>query len=241
MAFDLQKISVTQIVSGLIVLGIALCFSTASFSANKVPTSRVDVPLEAQSNDTGISVPTDTLDKQTDKDSPVVEDPVGIEETREAKPVPKILHDLSLLPDAVRETHKNILAAAASGNIENLRPFIKRDEHATNLSLGGFDGDPIEFLKSTSGDPEGQELLAILTEILEAGYVHMDAGTDEELFVWPYFFSVPLGNLTPPQRVELFRILTFGDLEESLSFGGYIFYRAAIKPDGSWSFFLTGD
>ena len=226
---DLQKISVPLRKLGLIALIVfGFCFTTGN-AANKVPISRVEVPLESPAPENpATSVPTDGIDNSAT-------------DSLNANAALEIQHDLSILPAAVRETHTKILAAAASGDIENLRPFIKLTDNATNLSLGGFEGDPIEFLKATSGDPKGQELLAILTEILEAGFVRMDADTEEELFVWPYFFAVSLDKLTPPQRVGLFRILTFGDLEESLSFGGYIFYRTAIRPDGTWSFFLTGD
>ena len=109
------------------------------------------------------------------------------------------------------------------------------------LSLGGLEGDPIEFLKSQSGDAEGREILAILLEVLESGFVHLDAGTDNEVYVWPYFFAVPLDALTPQQKVELFTILTSGDLEEMKSFGAYVFYRVGISPQGRWRFFVAGD
>jgi len=111
----------------------------------------------------------------------------------------------------------------------------------TMLSLGGFDEDPIEFLKSISGDAEGQELLAIITEILEAGFVRLDEGTDREVYVWPYFAAFPLEKLTPVQKVQLFRIITFGDYQDMESFGAYIFYRLGISPEGRWRFFVAGD
>ena len=62
-----------------------------------------------------------------------------------------------------------------------------------------------------------------------------------ELYVWPYFFAVPLDRLTPPQRVELFKIVTAGDYEEMKTYGTYIFYRVGITPEGRWSFFVAGD
>ena len=90
------------------------------------------------------------------------------------------------------------MEACKSGDIEKLRPLLDTGEDATQLSLGGIDGDPIAFLRELSGDKEGQEILAILEEVLSAGYVHMDAGTPNEMYVWPYFFAVPLDKLTPP-------------------------------------------
>ncbi len=156
-------------------------------------------------------------------------------------PVPEILRDLSALPGPVKRMRELIIEACQSGDIEKLRPLIGTGEDITNLSFGGLDSDPIEFLRATSGDSEGHEILAILLEVLEAGYVHLDAGKAEELYVWPYFFAVPLDKLSPPEKVELFKLVTAGDLEDMQSFGAYIFYRVGITPEGRWSFFVAGD
>ncbi len=55
--------------------------------------------------------------------------------------------------------------------------------------------------------PEGREILAILIEVLEAGYVHVDVGTPDEMYVWPYFARYPVNALTPRQIVELFKLV----------------------------------
>ena len=76
--------------------------------------------------------------------------------------------------------------------------------------------------------------------MFEAGYVHLDAGTDEELYLWPYFFAVPLDSLDARQRVELFTLVTAGDYEDMKQLGAYNFYRAGITPDGQWVMFVAG-
>jgi hypothetical protein len=151
------------------------------------------------------------------------------------------LFDLSLLPFPARRMRELLLEAVKSGDIEKLRPFIGSGDDKTLLSFGGLDGDPIEFLKSMSGDGEGYEILAILQDVLEAGFVHLEKGTENEIFVWPYFYAVPLAKLTPQQRVELYRLVTHGDFEDMLSFGSYNFYRVGITPQGRWQFFVAGD
>lgn len=156
-------------------------------------------------------------------------------------PIPEIRYDLGILPEPVRRMHGLIVEAAKSGDMERLRPLIGMGDEATLFALGGIDGDPLTFLKELSGDEGGHEILAILEEVLEAGYVHLDEGTPEELYVWPYFFAVPLERLTPPQRVELFKIVTAGDYDDMTSYGAYIFYRVGISPDGRWQFFVAGD
>ena len=156
-------------------------------------------------------------------------------------PLPDVFHDLTLLPEPVRLKHQAIIDACKSGDIEKLRPLLDAGESGTQLSFGGVEGDPIAFLKEVSGDDEGQEILAILEEVMSAGYVHMDADTPNDMYVWPYFVAIPLARLTAPQRVELFKIVTAGDYEEMKNYGAYIFYRAGITPDGKWSFFVAGD
>jgi hypothetical protein len=157
------------------------------------------------------------------------------------QPMPEVIYDLERLPEPVRRMRNLIVEACKSGDIEKLRPLIGTGGSMTQLSLTEPDGDPIAFLKSLSGDSEGQEILAIMEEVLGAGYVHLDAGTPQELYVWPYFFALPLDKLDARQRVELFKLVTAGDYENMSQFGAYIFYRLGIAPDGRWAFFVSGD
>jgi hypothetical protein len=156
-------------------------------------------------------------------------------------PLPDIQYDVSQLPEPVQRTRNLILEAAKTGDVEKLRPLLGTGGEQTQLSLGGIDGDPIAFLKEASGDDEGQEILAIMEEVLSSGYAHMEAGTANDFYVWPYFFAMPVDRLTPSQRVELFKIITAGDYEDMKTYGAYVFYRLGIKPDGKWSFFIAGD
>ncbi|MEN0002277.1 MAG: hypothetical protein AAF940_15470, partial [Pseudomonadota bacterium] len=171
--------------------------------------------------------------------SPAVDpsrNPTGVSDTSVS-----VSYDLSLLPQPVRRMRELIIEAAKAGDAEKLRPLIGSGADTTRLSFGDIEEDPISYLRSISGDQQGHEILAILQEVLEAGYVHLDAGTDTELYVWPYFFALPLEQLTPVQRVELFKLVTAGDYEDMLSFGAYIFFRVGITPQGRWLFFVAGD
>jgi hypothetical protein len=154
---------------------------------------------------------------------------------------PEIITDLARLPFPVRKMRELILEAAKTGDVEKLRPYIGYGADVTMLSLGGIDDDPVTFLKSLSGDGQGYEILAILIEVLESGFVHLDEGTDHELYVWPYYFAYPIDKLTPAQRVDLYKLVTHGDYEDMEAFGAYIFYRVGITPQGRWRFFVAGD
>jgi hypothetical protein len=157
-------------------------------------------------------------------------------------PLPEIQYDLTKLPEPVARMRQLLIDAAVSGDIETLRPLIGTGARAPLLSLTeATDADPVAFLKSQAGDEAGREILAILEEVLNAGYVQLNAGKPEELYVWPYYFAMPLNKLTPRQTVELFKIITGGEYQEMEQFGTYIFYRVGITPAGEWAFFVTGE
>ncbi|MCY0095781.1 hypothetical protein [Hoeflea ulvae] len=160
--------------------------------------------------------------------------------TEELPPV-EILTDFTQLPEPARRMRQLMLDAAATGEIENLRPLLGTGPTATQLSFGEIEADPVAYLRSISGDGEGQEILAILIDLLNTGFVRIDAGDANETYIWPYFAALPLDGLTPPQQVELLRIVTAGDVEDMKAYGGYNFYRAGISPDGEWRFFVAGD
>lgn len=210
---------------------ICLALLTASLAA---------APVVAQNR-----VKTETIEV-----APVEEDGTGSEETGEAGAapaeeagtvaLPEVLYDPSLLPAPVARMREQIIAAARTGDIERMRVVLEANELPPTVSFGG-ETDAIAFWKQQSGDPDGREILAIMIEILEAGFVHLDPGTAQEIFVWPYFYALPLGGLTPEQEVELYKLITPQDRAGMEEFGAYVFYRLGIGPDGTWHFFVAGD
>ena len=105
----------------------------------------------------------------------------------------------------------------------------------------GDDRDPLALWQKTFPDSKGIELLGILVDLMEAPFVHVDQGTPQEMFIWPYFARYPIQQLDPEQMVELFRIMTGSDYRDMAEFGAYIFYRVGIAPDGVWHFFVAGE
>jgi hypothetical protein len=156
------------------------------------------------------------------------------------KTPPQVLYGEDGLPDKVKAMRRRILDATRTGELESLRPVIESNEMPPSFS-GGDTDDPIATLKLLSGDDKGREILAILQEVMEAGYVHVDIGTPQEMYVWPYFTRYPLDKLSGPQMVELFRLITAGDFQDMQDKGVYSFYRVGIGPDGTWHYFEDGD
>lgn len=192
-------------------------------------------PDEIEGDSDGIPLPDPLIDRSAGQTN---QKPVATDNAPEMSVV--IEHDISKAPEAVRKLRQEIIDAAASGDIEKLRPFIAAGQK--EFRIDGNDGeDPIAALKSYSGDPDGLEVLAIIIDLLSTGYAHVDAGTPDEAYVFPYFAGKPLNTLTAPEKVELLRIITAGDLADMQEYGNYSFYRIGISPDGKWKFFTAGD
>ena len=154
--------------------------------------------------------------------------------------LPEISANPARLPPAVAKMRERILAAARSGDLRKVEAVMKAGEAMPVFSFAD-DGDPIAFWRTNYPDSEGVEALSILVNVLEAPFVHVDVGTPQEIYLWPYFARMPLKSLTPEQRVDLFRIVTGADYKDMVEFGAYSFYRLGIAPDGSWQFFVAGD
>ncbi|MEI2297510.1 hypothetical protein [Ensifer sp. MJa1] len=168
------------------------------------------------------------------------EEAPAAEEPEDTGPV-EVLTDVSKIPTPVARMRELIVEAAASGDIERLRPLLGKGPTQTQVTGVSGEEDPIAILKGLSGDQEGVEILAILLDVLSTGFVLVDKGTPQEAYVWPYFAEKKLSTLTAPEKVDLFRLVTAGDFADMEEFGSYNFYRVGIMPDGKWKFFIAGD
>ncbi len=155
-------------------------------------------------------------------------------------PVPDVLYDAGLLPPPVARMRAQLRDAALSGEVERLRMVFEANEVPPTLSLTEI-GDPIEFLKESSGDEHGLEILAILADTLDAGFIHTDVGTAQEMYIWPYFARYPFSELSKEQKVEMYRIVTAADFAEMEAFGTWLFYRVGIGKDGTLHYFVAGE
>ncbi len=153
---------------------------------------------------------------------------------------PEIHTDLSVLPERVSNTRAAILEAARGGDIEEMLPVLEMNELPPTVSFGKTD-DPIAFWKEVSGDGEGREILATLVEILEMPFARTNAGTPEEMYIWPYLARIAPNKLTPAQKVDLFQLVSPEEAKKMEDFGDYIYYRLGIGRDGTWHFFVAGD
>jgi hypothetical protein len=228
-------------------LAIACLIATGAWSAQPKGRAVETEAIVAPAEEPGLGSPEfEPAELEDGEDA----DPAADDETFEANPserdfvepadLPEVQYDTSKLPPPVRRLREQIIDAATTGDIEKLREVFEANDGAPAI-YSNESGDPIDQLLALSGDPEGREILAILIEVLDAGFVHVDVGTPEEMYIWPYFARYPLESLDGRQMVELFKILTAGDYEDMKIYGVYLFYRVGIDPKGVWRYFLAGD
>ncbi|WP_181699176.1 hypothetical protein [Chthonobacter albigriseus] len=173
------------------------------------------------------------------EDNPDQSEDVGQEPSDPDAPLPEIHYGEADLPPAVARMRGLIVDAAKTGDVKALADLIAAAPVPPVLtSIDG--GEPADILIAQSSDPEGREILAILLDVLDAGWVRVGSGSDER-FVWPYFAQIPPDRLSAPQMVELFRIITAVDFEEMRAAGAYVFYRVEIGADGAWKLFQAGE
>ncbi len=216
------------------IAGLALCLSPAPGMAKNVTTETIE--LETDGGPETAPIPDDQLQIPQTATTPSSENSVA---PAELAP-PQVFYNTAVLPKPVARMHAQLKEAAEYGDLQRIRMILESNELPPTLSFTEI-GDPIDFLKESSGDGEGFEILAILADTLDSGFVHVDVGTPQEMYIWPYFARYPLQDLTPDQKVEMYRIITAGDFAEMEQFGAWTFYRVGIGPDGTLHYFVAGD
>ena len=143
------------------------------------------------------------------------------------------------LPANVAEMREAILAAALSGDVDELIIPIQWNELPPDLgekpakeTLGAW--------KRQSHDGSGREMLALLADILTAPYAVRRQGPDVEnamVYIWPAFAELPLKNLPPALEVALLRVVSPEEARRMKRSGAYDGYGLAIGADGTWHAF----
>lgn len=147
--------------------------------------------------------------------------------------------DEGLLPARVAAMRERILEACATGDLDNLRPAIERNE---TLPLFGRAGaraktfaTAVEFLRGASFDGKGRETLALLEAVLTAPFMRITRGKHTG-YHWPAFAFVPPKDPDEGTRLHMARCIAFADLAQSGD-GAPPLHRLEIGEDGTWHAF----
>jgi len=226
MFHSLQSTKISTLVTSTILVALQLCTPAASYTNPSTPTpdNLQEVTSDAFDDDERIIIP-----------------PAPGSEDRVALPNGKVFRTDAALPAPVLQMRERLKAAAQSGDVESLRNILQRQTNQPVLAFGEVD-DPIVFLKESSNDGEGRELLAIMLELLEAPYSITPAEDGEPaIYVWPAYAAHNLENLSPAELIDVYKIVSHTDLEEMQLYGGWYFFRVGIDAAGEWRYFVAGD
>lgn len=175
----------------------------------------------------------------------IAEHPAGASDNKPARsaavsqtdpPPPEIGQGRAALPVPVNEMRDAIIAAARTGDIDELLIPIQWNELPPNF--GPLSArETLARWRKVSPDGTGRERLAELINLLEAPYAVLRRGKDAEnskIYVWPAFAEIPLKGLGPRLSVELMRLQTPAEIARMKAAGGYDGMGLSIGADGVW-------
>lgn len=134
---------------------------------------------------------------------------------------------------------QRLLEAARTGEVDNLQAAIEVNELPPAF-VRGPRVEPLAYLKARDADG-GRETLAMLVTMLLLPYARINAGTPQEMYVWPYVAALDPRTLTSEQKVDAYRVVPASQFRESVARGRYVHHRVGIGPDGTWHYFITGE
>lgn len=136
------------------------------------------------------------------------------------------------LPAPVETTRAALLAAAESGDYEELRPLVPASLRYTFGSP--VEGGAIAYWQELERTSDARPL-ETLAEILRLPYV-----LSRGFYVWPWAYTIEsAADLSAHERELLGPLGAFSTLFPAGS--GYLGWRAGIEQDGDWAFFVAGD
>jgi hypothetical protein len=143
---------------------------------------------------------------------------------------PTFTEDASAPPETVIRKRAAMLAAAEAGDYDALAELD--DSQRFKYTFGGpVEGGPAAYWRQL--DESGREPTPAqgLAAILRMPYT-----LSRGIYVWPFAYDKTEDELTSYERGLL------APLGEGGAFAdGYLGWRAGIRPDGRWVFFVAGD
>jgi hypothetical protein len=128
----------------------------------------------------------------------------------------------------VLQKRVEIIRAADSGDYEAVAELAASD--GFEYTFGGpVEGGPAAYWRMLAA--EGEDPLNVLVDILRLPYT-----LSRGIYVWPFAYDKTADEMTDYERSLL------ADIPNSeVTDSGYLGWRAGIRPDGSWVFFVAGD
>jgi hypothetical protein len=132
------------------------------------------------------------------------------------------------VPEPVLAKREEILRATDDRDYDAVARLA--DPNEFNYTFGDETSGPAAYWRQRAA--EGEDPLAALERILELPYT-LNTG----IYVWPFAYDKTGDQLTDYERTLLGDLLPGGTIGDT----GYLGWRAGIRPDGRWVFFVAGD
>jgi hypothetical protein len=137
------------------------------------------------------------------------------------------------LPGAVTEKRQKIYRAAVTQDYKALGSLLDPDTFSYSF---GEKGDPIGYWRR-----QEKNEIPLIGDILP-GVLHTRFGKREDAFMWPSAAAKEPSEWTED---DLEGMRQAGSTDEDIrtyeQYGGYTGWRAGIRADGTWLFFVAGD
>lgn len=137
------------------------------------------------------------------------------------------------LPGPVAEKKQAILAAARALDYDRLETLLDPKTFTYSFGEGG---DPIGYWRRLEDRGE----VPILGDYLPA-VLGMPSARQGPLYVWPSVQAKRPAHWTEEDRRALEQLYTEEEIRKFEQAGSYLGWRAGIRKDGSWLFFVAGD
>lgn len=137
------------------------------------------------------------------------------------------------LPAPVAQKRAAIAAAAQRLDYDGLRRLL--DPTTFSYSFGET-GDPIHYWRRLEREGEVPVVGDYLPTVLAA-----PVGRRANIYVWPAAHAKKPSRWTAADRRWLRRLYSPGEVRRFERAGAYLGWRAGIRRDGKWLFFVAGD
>lgn len=139
----------------------------------------------------------------------------------------------SSLPPEVVEKRAAIVSAAKSFDYERLETLLDRKHFSYSF---GESGDPVGYWRRLEEEGHVPILGDYLPVVFNAPYAR-----EQDTFVWPSAHAKSPSKWTEADRQWLTNLYTEEEIRQFEKAGAYLGYRAGIRADGTWLFFVAGD
>ena len=137
-----------------------------------------------------------------------------------------------LTPEVVKKRDA-IVSAAKSFDYERLETLVDPKHFTYSF---GESGDPVGYWRRLEEEGHVPILGDHLPVVFSAPYARK-----QDTFVWPSAHARSPSKWTEEDRQWLKNLYTEEEIQQFEKAGAYLGYRAGIRADGTWLFFVAGD